>query len=227
MPSFALPTQASTTEALMALDIESPHRALHRIDDREDDDGFDQDVFGTADGRAGTPTPRIRSKPSNIRPKSYHQILENFQGVEQRLSNSPESHPTLAESAGSYFDTTDNSQTGASSIMTESQSLTGSPPSRARFDRQLSTPQRKEDTARRHKRFSLPAVALQTTPVTARTGEGRSKRYSLVLGNNRQGSRQGPSDIHNESVVDVGGVGQDGLSHGVAAGKLSELLSRG
>ncbi len=51
---------------------------------------------------------------------------------------------------------------------------------------QPSTP-RKENTARQHKRFSLPAVALQTSPVTTRlSSDGGSKAhahsFSLVLG---------------------------------------------
>ena len=71
-----------------------------------------------------------------------------------------------------------------------------------------STP-RKEDTVRRRKRFSLPAVAIHTTPVTARpnvVGEGKAKRWSLVLGNLKSSGSE--------------------FAHGVAAGKLSELLGR-
>ena len=72
---------------------------------------------------------------------------------------------------------------------------------------------RKENTARRHKRFSLPAVALQTSPVTARpnvVGEGSSRRFSLVLGRRSQVHAAEPS----------------GFKDGLVVGKLSELLSR-
>lgn len=68
---------------------------------------------------------------------------------------------------------------------------------------------RQEDTVRRRKRFSMPAVAIHTTPVTARPnviGEGKSKRWSLVLGNLKNN-------------------GSD-FAQGVAAGRLNELLGR-
>jgi len=41
-----------------------------------------------------------------------------------------------------------------------------------------SSPSQREDTVRRNKRFSMPAVALQTTSVVARTGvsDGRAKK---------------------------------------------------
>ncbi|GJE89658.1 FYVE, RhoGEF and PH domain-containing protein [Phanerochaete sordida] len=68
---------------------------------------------------------------------------------------------------------------------------------------------RKEDTVRRRKRFSLPAVAIHTTPVTTKSnvvGEGKSKRWSLVLGNLKTNGSE--------------------FVQGVAAGKLSELLGR-
>ena len=77
-----------------------------------------------------------------------------------------------------------------------------------------SSPRKKEDTARRHKRFSVPAVAIQTTPVTTRPnviGEGKAKRFSLVLG-------RAAGVVGHHSHPDFG--------HGVAAGKLSELLKR-
>lgn len=82
------------------------------------------------------------------------------------------------------------------------------------------TPRKKEDTARRHKRFSLPAVALQATPVMARpslVGEGKTKRFSLVLGKSSStggGVGNGVSDLGSS------------IMHSAAAGKLSELLGR-
>lgn len=83
-----------------------------------------------------------------------------------------------------------------------------------RISSQPTTPRKKEDTARRHKRFSVPAVAIQTTPVTTRAnviGEGKAKRFSLVLG---------------RMAGVVGSHSHPDLGHGVAAGKLSELLKR-
>lgn len=88
----------------------------------------------------------------------------------------------------------------------------------------LRTP-RKEDTVRRRKRFSMPAVAIHTTPVTARTngggtGEGRTKRWSLVLGNWKGVSSPGGGTGGGDFEEGVG------AKQGLAAGKLSELLSR-
>jgi hypothetical protein len=90
--------------------------------------------------------------------------------------------------------------------------------------------QQKEDTARRLKRFSLPAVALQTTSVMARIAEvpaasdGRvaahkkGKRFSLVLG-------KGGGPTNGSTVDGEGETATRELSKGVAAGKLNELLS--
>lgn len=226
MPSLAMPMSNSTPEALMAMavDVESPRRALHPIDDRDDDDD-DMDI-GISDGRAGTPTPRVRIRPANNRPRSYHQILEDFQGVERSLSSSTGSQPIIAGSPTSPNDE-DVFRVKENAPEDQSNEAFGSSLPRVQFDHQPSTPtRRKEDTARRHKRFSLPAVALQTTPVTTRpnaTGEGQAKRFSLVLGG-RQPSRQGPSEVLDGSGDDLGKVE---LGSGVAAGKLTELLERG
>ncbi|KAI0321277.1 hypothetical protein OF83DRAFT_1161922 [Amylostereum chailletii] len=75
-------------------------------------------------------------------------------------------------------------------------------------------------------RFSLPAIALQTTPVTARSsviGEGKAKRYSLVMG-----MGNGAGDVFRaQESGEGGGEGEDGtLKRGAAVSKLSELLGR-
>jgi hypothetical protein len=208
MPSFSSPTQSSTPDALMA--IESPKRSLHPIDDRDGDENSER-VFRDVDKRAGTPTPRIRIK-SVTRPRSYHHILEDFQGLELGLPSS----------GGSAHTSSATQQETDSEAGVETDSIAGSSP-QGLTDSQPSTPYRNEDTARRHKRYSLPAIALQTSPVTARpnaTGEGRSKRFSLVLGGKLSG-RQVQSDIQYE-------VGERGcnLGNGIAAAKLGELLGR-
>jgi FYVE/RhoGEF/PH domain-containing protein 5/6 len=95
---------------------------------------------------------------------------------------------------------------------------------------------RREDTARRSKRFSLPAVALQTTSVVARTsggegvgvgmntgGAGKVKRFSLVLGGRVHAQAHGHGFGVSKSEVIGGG---EGKGRSVAAGKLSELLGR-
>ncbi|KAK0497483.1 hypothetical protein EDD18DRAFT_1162408 [Armillaria luteobubalina] len=99
---------------------------------------------------------------------------------------------------------------------------------------------RREDTARRNKRFSLPAVALQTTSVTTRTMMGavegsklahvqrstRTQRFSLVLGGKGShvlhGHGHGSRLSHSPAEVQ----GDEGLGKGVVAGKLSELLGK-
>lgn len=91
-------------------------------------------------------------------------------------------------------------------------------------------PAKKEDTVRRHKRFSFPAVALQPTSVTARSGFGGgerehgstphpqnlrlSRRLSLVLGKSRE---RGTRDARS---------GEQDLGSGMAAEKLYELLGK-
>ena len=199
----------------MAADVESPRRALHPIDDCDDNDIG----IGSSERRAGTPTPRVRIRSANHRPKSYHQILQDFQGMERSPSSrSVEFQPVIAESP------IDDDVIRAKKLALGDQSAgwIGSSPPRV----QPSTPtRRKEDTARRHKRFSLPAIALQTTAVTTRpnvTGDGQGKQFSLVLGGRQH--RQGPSEVLNGSVDDLG---KDELKSGVAAGKLTELLERG
>lgn len=108
-------------------------------------------------------------------------------------------------------------------------------------------PARKENTARRSKRFSSPAVALHTTSVTARTteintnnttvaGDGTGtastsdapqyKRFPLVSA--RRTSRCLEADDVSSGAVVVKNEGEDGngLAKGVAAAKLAALLKR-
>jgi len=69
------------------------------------------------------------------------------------------------------------------------------------------------------KRFSLAALAVDTEPVTTRpsvSGEGRSKRFSLLLGGR---------SFHKKSGQTEGGE-QGGFDHGIAVGKLAEILGR-
>ncbi|KAI0694894.1 hypothetical protein BC835DRAFT_1274120 [Cytidiella melzeri] len=74
----------------------------------------------------------------------------------------------------------------------------------------------REDTVRKRKRFSLPALAIHTTPVTTRpnvVGDGKSKRWSLVLGNWRSGGTAQPDSPETSRS-------------GIAVWKLNELLRR-
>lgn len=80
-----------------------------------------------------------------------------------------------------------------------------------------------EDTVRKHKRFSLPAVALQTTNVTARSG--------VVVAEERRGDHTRHHRLSRRlSLVLASGGDSAGsetdLSRGMAAEKLSDLLGR-
>lgn len=83
---------------------------------------------------------------------------------------------------------------------------------------------------RTRKRFSMPAIALQTTSVTATpkaSGEGRSKRFSLVLGGAKQ--KAPVSQLLVDDGAETQGNGDPaspGLKRGGAVVRLQELLER-
>ncbi|KAF9016975.1 hypothetical protein BDZ89DRAFT_1165968 [Hymenopellis radicata] len=186
MPSLPL---SSTPEALMAIDR-----------DRRSEDDNDR--------------LRVRSPPS--RPRSYHQILEDFQDHEH-------SRFDLTSPVEEEGTTEDESLT-----TTDAASLASSKRHTVNLTEDL--PIRKEDTARRNKRFSLPAVALQTTSVTTRSGQAvggsamgskihqtsRSKRFSLVLGH--RGSHVHGSGYGSKSDLLQRVEGGNELAQGAAAG---------
>lgn len=212
MPSFVLPTHSSTPDALMAIAVESPSRALHRIDDREDDaDDDEHDVFLDSSGQYRKHSRQIPA----AQPGSYHKILEDLDSLNQSLSAS-----SSVPLGASLINPLGDSKIHRLRLETEPEVVNVRP--EIRGDSQPSTPSRKEDSARRHKRFSFPAVAIQTTPVTAcPTGDGR-KKVSLLPGGRPGTGGQAQHEIHGEHQSS----GRDGLSHGMAAIKLSELLGR-
>ncbi|KZT63931.1 hypothetical protein DAEQUDRAFT_679472 [Daedalea quercina L-15889] len=203
MPSLVFgDNRGSSPAALLAVDLalESPNRVLTRIED--------ESAIADAEDANGAPAvSAIRVRPV-ARPRSYVQILEDFH---EHAHGTPSPSPSRSRYGTSGWDdsTLDDSRVlgvddGGSSLMLDSPSNAGS---------SLPLTPRKENTARRHKRFSLPAVALQTSPVTARpnvVGEGNSRRFSLVLGRS--------PGVHAPEP--------NGFKDGLAAGKLSELLSR-
>ncbi|TBU26804.1 hypothetical protein BD311DRAFT_779367 [Dichomitus squalens] len=203
MPSLLLnDVTSSSPSALMAIDLDSPKRMLSPIED-------ESSPLDELPNSAPVAAMRIRSAP---RPKSYVQILEEFQEREASPTTSPRAsrfseRSTMDETHGPL-----NEQDEEALLDDEEQELEA--PSIA--DSSLPSTPRKENTARRHKRFSLPAVALQTSPVTARPNiEGKgNNRFSLVLG--RSGSIAHQQD---ESP--------SRLRHSVVAGRLNELLGRG
>lgn len=203
-----------------------------------------------------SPSPRVRIKPPS-RPRSYLQILEDFNGggpsgsgfsAGQR-SNLEVSSLGMNDGIGAL------TAVGASGYLSTSMSTSGefspesaepvedvvesptspefSPPPRVRWNVSAS-PRRKEDTVRRKKRFSMPALAIQTTTVTTKTnpnGAGKYKRFSLILGG--KGSSSQPNLAENKLGTNLeeeeggDGSGGGGFGSGTAVGRLSELLARG
>ncbi|KAJ6485513.1 hypothetical protein C8R45DRAFT_1098312 [Mycena sanguinolenta] len=234
MPSLPL---ASTTEALMALDRGQLRQASKyerlRRGTGADAEASDFDGVHAEDGSESmtyvemTARDRVRvvrSPPP--RPRSYVQILEDFE--ESRIAAVQEDADEDTESRGG---SRPNSRPQTVVDLEEVDEMV--------------LPQRREDTARRNKRFSLPAVALQTTSVTARTQapgqdgkhrdrDGRAprtaKRFSLVLGTRHQhhASKTQSEVLGRERIEEEDGHGgeEPELAKGVAAGKLSELLGR-
>ncbi|KAJ7604394.1 hypothetical protein FB45DRAFT_957079 [Roridomyces roridus] len=211
MPSLPL-AGASTTEALMALDrkpghqpqsTQSKYERLRGVN-RGASSSYGQQQQGFVEVTNNGSRVRVRSPPP--RPRSYHQILEDFEGaaVHHAITSPVEEEEDDEEGY-------EESTVAGDSVVDLSE------PSPSVM--------RNEDTARRNKRFSTAAVALQTTSVTARTqvvqevrvggGPGtRTKRFSLVLGTR-------PTHVPKSHSGDGAELGK-----GVAAGRLSELLGR-
>lgn len=197
-PSRAAPTPP---QALMAIDTRRQSMDASRLTKEPD-----ESKLVTGDQKE-----RIRLKSSPSRPRSYHQIVEDF---ERRFDvSAPVVEETDAEAEDRDWQDENGDATPCPS------------PSNCHTVTNITNEIPKEDTIRRMKRFSMPAVALHTTVVTTRTqgtsggastsegGGGRSKRFSLVLNGRtlRTPSRRSP---------------QTPLSNGEAAGKLNELLDK-
>ena len=202
------------------------------------------------------PSPRVRIKPPS-RPRSYLQILEDFNGGGPSGSGFSAGQRSILEvsSIGMNDGIGALTAAGASGYLSTSMSTSGefspesaepvedvvesptspefSPPLRVRWSVSAS-PKRKEDTVRRKKRFSMPALAIQTTTVTAKTdpnGAGKSKRFSLILGGKGSSSQPNLMESRLDTNLEEEGEGGDGgggggLGSGTAIGKLSELLAR-
>ena len=204
----------SVPQALMAIDLDEESKM----------------VFEDPKGRA-----RVRS-----RPRSYHQILEDFSQEDQDKENRQGRERQRFDVVNVPLEEGDDDQGEGQDDQSE-----GNEVNRVDEDRpalsSLSSSPRKENTAKRIKRFSLPAVAVQTTSVTARTGfsdvdqaeGGEAKmntRFSLVLGGGHRRGHSGGKSQHNVGEERIG----DGdnrrtereIGTSVAASRLSELLGR-
>lgn len=265
MPSLPLTNHVQTPSALMALDFVEPgvsnhpgsrpsRRVLKQMRDYSQSELNLEDASGTEidldlddpwdhNSQLKERRDRLRTRPSQVRPRSYVQILEDFESQPQYSSmqyaqSSLDVSSPLEEEENSDDD--DRSLATSTSSKRRTVDLTDLAASDPRHMGQM---RRAEDTARRNKRFSLPAVALQTTSVTTRTQQsgvigvetrkmgagGKSKRFSLVL-NGRNQSHIGNNSMIEGSASDIpgaqDGAGSNDLGKGVAAGKLSALLGK-
>lgn len=212
MPSLLLnDVTLNSPSALMAIDLDSPKRALTRIED--------ESPILTPGEPTSLPVAAMRLKPAPARPKSYVQLLEEFQEQEALPTPSPRAsrfseRSTMDETHGPLDERDEEAPADSSGPEHEL------PAAVARTQSSPPVTPRREDTARRHKRFSLPAVALQTSPITARPhSEGKGyHRFSLVLGRSVGATAK---DREREDVS------PGRLRHSLVAGRLNELLGRG
>ena len=234
---------SSASSALLAVDLGRQRESSHT--DREP---FPDNLALNRNG-----SPRIRIKPPP-RPRSYLQILEDFNEGSPPGAGSTAGRTSDLEPSGVGVNNVIGGLTaaGASGYLSTSISTSGefspesaeltdnvpesptspdlSPPPKVRWSVPASQ-KRREDTVRRKKRFSMPALAIQTTTVTTQTnagGNGKSKRFSLILGGRGSSSQpnlMGNSRLGTNIEEEEGGSGGSGF-RGSAVGKLSELLAR-
>lgn len=230
-PALAL---ARPPSLLMAIDKGSSNRELGSVDDAMYSDAHsrNQSTDIEVGGEHGESIhPVIRIKPAS-RPRSFLHILEDFQEESLQVTPSPSTSHFSAQTDESVDVVSPSLQPnrrhpGGSSV----QSVTSFPSAATSLP--TNSASRNEDTTRRQKRFSLPIVGLQTTPVTARAntkGEGLAKRFSLVLGVGR--TIRGPKSTSIDGLSSDQGTNGDTVKqsrstgHGIAASKLADLLGR-
>jgi hypothetical protein len=194
--------QALMADLSMSMDLETAGAATDLSTSAPNANG--REIEG---GRQG----RVRLKSSS-RPKSYHQIFEDFQYGQQgrQLATSPSSLSALIDSAIEEHSESATSEDDEHVAGEERENSLPIPPSVNLLPNPL--PRRKEDTTRRSKRFSLPAVALHTTNVTART---------TTMINGSSGSGSGGNSSNNSSGGASGGLGSESVSG--AVGRLRRL----
>ena len=159
-----------------------------------------------------SPTRPIRVRPSATRPRSYHDILEDFSQHERGLSipSSISSAPGLGSVREGEDEAEGEEGEGKIGVdfrrrdRSDSALFGGHPREDVGLARQVPVDEDmvpREDTARRRKRFSMPAVALQTAPVFARVrqdAEGSSiekRRSTQMYGGERD---KGKKDKYGE-----------------------------
>jgi len=168
-------------------------------DNRQEDQGY-------------VPTRPIRVRPSPTRPRSYHDILEDFALHERGLSipSSISSAPGLSsvregedEADGEHGKDEIGIEIRIRDQPREGFSVSASFDGHSQESAVLTLQDvvddglvSREDTTRRRKRFSMPAIALQTAPVFARArqdAEGSTaemRRSALMHGGERDKSKK-------------------------------------
>jgi FYVE/RhoGEF/PH domain-containing protein 5/6 len=248
MPSLPVPRQP---HALMAIDTTC--NSSSDIISFADDNNID-DVGSETEERERKGRIRIKTHQRE-RVRSYQQLLEDFQqeqshAMRPALLSSKESQSQMIRKAvGVDNHTFEDWEDGddAEGGRGEEQDHPSYSPAQAILSSPVSSSRRKqprrENTARRSKRFSLPAIGLQTTVVTARTsieseeavvvpvtttggeevvvGEGDNtgllKRYSLFLVGRNSHQVDGAESMGQQEL--------GGQTKGLAATRLSELLA--
>ncbi|KAH9049544.1 hypothetical protein EDB84DRAFT_1453243 [Lactarius hengduanensis] len=217
-----------TPSLLMAIDKSSPKRTLTRIDDTTEDNVRPNLPVEEGDEQGDSGNPVIRLRPAS-RPPSFLHILENFQEEALQVTPSPSTSHFSAQTDES-IDASPSSLHPSIFLSNDLGAPSPAPVAPASMPPSTSSPPRIEDTVRRRKRFSLPIVGLQTTPVTARAntkGEGLAKRFSLVLGGGRtvRGSKSRGQGLDDETEGNAIKQSQS-TGHGAAAARLADLLGR-
>lgn len=207
---------SSASSALLAVDL-GPQRESSHTERESSLDG---------PGLGHNPSPRVRIRPPS-RPRSYLQILENFnEGSPSGSGFTTDKRSNLeVSSVGVNNGIGALTSAGASGYLSTSISTTGeffpesveptgdalespsipefSSPPRVRWSISAS-PKRREDTIRKKKRFSMPVLAIQATTVTAKTNAnetGKSRRFLLILGG--KGSSSQPNLTENRLSTNV------------------------
>ncbi|KAF9066839.1 hypothetical protein BDP27DRAFT_1329831 [Rhodocollybia butyracea] len=246
VPSLALSSSSNTTGvgARKAKDVSGPE-ALMAIDrkrysyaeewnrsSRDSEVVFDLDSpvdeIAAEDfvhpARSGSRIKLRSPSSSGLRPKSYHEIMEDFNAADSAQAQSRAYNASPVEEmanedendipGSTSGDGEDSSALSGSSVPSSrlhtaislspsasSGSLSISPPGALshKGKGRILVSKRKEDTARRNKRFSMPAVALHPTSVVARTHSilpspsHKSVTFTEGIGKGDENKRSGAS----------------------------------
>lgn len=154
-----------------------------------------------------------RNRPVKARPISHPSIPQQFQRAYSEQPGSFREDQSILEDAVPESPEEWNGLRASSPLSLDEASMATDPSS-------SSPPLRPPN----RKRFSMPALAVQTTSVTTRpavSGEGSAKRFSLLLSGNGKARRSmDVSQLQTEPPI------HDGFGNGVAVARLAKLLQR-